>query len=53
MKKAGEEVAKALKDVIDPKDKDTGRNFAEEIFNFFKNEFFKDFQKRLPQNALS
>ena len=50
---AGKEVAKALKDVISPEDKDQGKNFAEEIFNFFKNEFFKDFQKRLPQNALS
>ena len=50
---AGKDVAKALKDVISPEDKDQGKNFAEEIFNFFKNEFFKDFQKRLPQNALS
>jgi len=50
---AGKDVAKALKDVISPEDKDKGKNFAEEIFNFFKNEFFKDFQKRLPQNALS
>lgn len=50
---AGKDVAKALKDVISPEGKDQGKNFAEEIFNFFKNEFFKDFQKRLPQNALS
>jgi hypothetical protein len=53
MKKAGEEVAKALKDVISPEDKDKGKNFAEQIYNFFKNEFFSDFKTRLPQNALS
>ena len=50
---AGKDVAKALKDVISPEDKDQGKNFAEEIFNFFKNEFFVDFKRRLPQNALS
>jgi hypothetical protein len=53
MKKAGEEVAKALKDVISPEGKDKEKNFAEQIFNFFKNEFFVDFKARLPQNALS
>lgn len=53
MKKAGEEVAKALKDVISPEGKDKEKNFAEEIFNFFKNEFFVDFKQRLPQNVLS
>lgn len=50
---AGKDVAKALKDVISPEDKNQGKNFAEEIFNFFKNEFFVDFKHRLPQNALS
>jgi hypothetical protein len=53
MKKAGEDVAKALKDVISPEGKDKEKNFAEQIFNFFKNEFFMDFKTRLPQNALS
>ena len=50
---AGKEVAKALKDVISPEDKDQGKNFAEEIYKFFKDTFFNDFKKRLPQNALS
>ena len=50
---AGKDVAKALKDVISPEDKDQGKNFAEEIYKFFKNTFFNDFKKRLPQNALS
>jgi hypothetical protein len=50
---AGKEVAKALKDVISPEDKDEGKNFAEEIYKFFKDTFFNDFKKRLPQNALS
>ncbi len=53
MKKAGQEVAKALKDVISPEGKNKEKNFAEQIYNFFKNEFFNDFKKRLPQNALS
>jgi hypothetical protein len=53
MKKAGEDVAKALKDIISPEDKDKGQNFAEEIYKFFKETFFNDFKKRLPQNALS
>jgi hypothetical protein len=50
---AGKDVAKALKDVISPEGKDKEQNFAEQIFNFFKNEFFMDFKTRLPQNALS
>jgi hypothetical protein len=50
---AGKDVAKALKDVISPEGKDKEKNFAEQIFNFFKNEFFMDFKTRLPQNALS
>ena len=50
---AGKDVAKALKDVISPEDKDQGKNFAEEIYKFFKDTFFNDFKKRLPQNALS
>jgi hypothetical protein len=50
---AGKEVAKALKDVISPEDKDEGKNFVEEIYKFFKDTFFNDFKKRLPQNALS
>jgi hypothetical protein len=50
---AGKDVAKALKDIISPEDKDKGQNFAEEIYKFFKDTFFNDFKKRLPQNALS
>lgn len=50
---AGKDVAKALKDIISPEDKDKGKNFAEEIYKFFKDTFFNDFKKRLPQNALS
>jgi ElaB/YqjD/DUF883 family membrane-anchored ribosome-binding protein len=50
---AGKDVAKALKDVISPEGKDKDQNFAEEIYKFFKDTFFNDFKKRLPQNALS
>ena len=50
---AGKDVAKALKDVISPEGKDKEQNFAEEIYKFFKDTFFNDFKKRLPQNALS
>ena len=51
LKKAGEDFAKRVEDILDPKEKE--KNFAEQIFNFFKNEFFVDFKHRLPQNALS
>jgi hypothetical protein len=50
---AGKEVAKALKDVISPEGKDQAKNFAEQIYNFFKGEFFMEFKTRLPQNVLS
>jgi hypothetical protein len=53
LKEAGKDVAKSLKDIISPEDKDKGQNFAEEIYKFFKDTFFNDFKKRLPQNALS
>ena len=51
MTSGGEAAANALKEAIVPSEK--AEAALENIYKFLKDTFFKDFQKRLPQNALS
>jgi hypothetical protein len=51
MTSGGEAAASALKEAIVPSEK--AEETLTEIYKFLKDTFFKDFQKRLPQNALS
>jgi hypothetical protein len=51
LRAGGQDAANALKQAIDPPDDQSSA--LQEILDFLKDTFFKDFQKRLPQNALS
>jgi glutamyl-tRNA reductase len=52
LRAGGQDAANALKQAIDPPGDDR-ESVLQDIYDFFRNTFFKDFQKRLPQNALS
>jgi hypothetical protein len=51
LRAGGTDAASALKEAINPTDDND--TVLREIYNFFRNTFFTDFKKRLPQHAMS